>query len=130
MIPGSSKEPEMLIGRRAFKEAQKLIVGATAESPYEKRLFTCSWYGTSIDPERGCFAVVKDTSVLYGGVDVTQGIVGDYVEIRYQNKSVRVYVIGSDSTLDADIALSRRAYLALEILPKRPIDVYVSVVNE
>ena len=122
-------EPEIILARHAFDAAQASITGV-AEAPYGSRTYSCSWYGTSVDPERGSFAVVKESSDLYGvQTDPASGIVGEFIEVEHNGRTVRAYVIGSDANLDSEIALTRRAYLALEMLPIRPIGVYVSVVQ-
>lgn len=122
-------EPEIIQARRAFDAAQASITGV-AKNPYGAKTYSCSWYGTSVDPERGSFAVVKESSELYGVQnDPDSGIVGEFVEVEHNGRTVRVYVIGSAANLDTDFALTRRAYLELEILPVTPIDVYISVVE-
>jgi hypothetical protein len=64
-------------------------------------------------------------------------VVGDIVEIVHHplhlrshgNRSVRVYVIGSQSRLGHDISITRRAYTSLELLPLNPLLVNVSLVK-
>lgn len=111
-------EPAVLAARMGFPDAQIALVG----SPRRLGTFTVSWYGTEISDEIGSFAVVDPTGPL-------SLLVGDFLQISYQQRSVNVYVIGSYSTLLSDIAISRRSYLAINRLAQDPVLANVAVLS-
>ena len=49
MIPADLTEPEVLIGQRAFPDAQPLLAGAS--TPVGS--FTVGWHDTAVQPYRG-----------------------------------------------------------------------------
>lgn len=111
-------EPAIIDGRQGFPDAQDAYLG----SPTPIGSYWVSWYGTSVDDDRGCFAVVDPQ----GGLSA---YVGDYLRIVYRGRSVTVYVVGSYNGLTTDVALTRRAYLAVTRLANDPICTPVEVVT-
>lgn len=110
------EEPDIVYSRGAFPDVQnelsvfppKLING----------VFSCGWYGTAIDPERGSFAIVNADGPLGGKV-------GDYVRVSYLSKSVTVYCVEALS-IPYDLVLARRAYYQLAELWTSYLNVRVS----
>lgn len=119
-------EPPVLDGRQAFLDAQRLFVGASVP----RGVYSVSWYGTVISDERGCFGMVDPLGPL-------ADVVGDVVEVvywppgarAYGSRSVRVYVLGSQQDLGADLSIARRCYLRIERLALDPISASVGVVS-
>jgi hypothetical protein len=96
-------DPEILVGRRAFTEAQHLLAGVPLLAvPMPLRV---GWYDTSVDPERGSFAVVAEEGEH-------QGLIGEIISVEFQGRSVSAYVLGARS-ITSDIALQRRAFMAI-----------------
>ena len=112
--------PETLVisARQAFLDAQADLVGVVVPLGF----FTVSWYGTAVSDERGSFGVVDPAMGLADSV-------GDVVQIGYQGNTVSVYVIGSQSGLGTDLGVTRRAYMALELLAIEPITATVGTVT-
>lgn len=109
-----------VVARMAFLEAQRLLAGQLQDTSFEA---TTSWHGTSVDDNRGSFAVV-----LAGGP--LASLVGQRVQVtsKTHNRSVLVYVTAALPILDADISLARRAFFELELLSADFLDVHVQVV--
>lgn len=105
-------EPAVIAGRMDLLDAQA--------SPYFSGVakaignYWVSWYGTTVSDERGSFAVVNPAGGLASAV-------GDFLRVVYRGRYVNVYVIGSYESLTTDLALSRRAYLAVCRLSLDPI---------
>jgi hypothetical protein len=99
-------EPEIVEARRAFDDAQVLL-DRVPESLWPS-LVDVSWYGTATHPERGAFAIVARNGPL-------ADLVGDHLRVRYREKTVNVYVIASSLDVLTPLALTRRAYMALEV---------------
>jgi hypothetical protein len=111
-------EPLVLVGRQAFFDAQQGFAGVVVAMGY----FTVSWYGSSVSDERGSFGVVDPTMGLADSV-------GDVVQVGYKGRVVSVYVIGSQPGLGTDLGLSRRSYMALELLAIEPLTATVGTVT-
>lgn len=111
-------EPLVLVGRQCFLDAQAGFAGVVAALGF----FTVSWYGAQISDERGSFGVVDPAMGL-------ANIVGDVVEVGYQDDTVRVYVIGSQDGLGTDIGITRRAYLSICPLAIEPITATVGTLS-
>jgi hypothetical protein len=109
---------EVLLARQGFPDAQVAMLGAQKLVGF----FHASWYGTNTDDERGCFAVVDELGPL-------TNYVGDFVYVSNGKRGVYVYVIGSKRALLSDIALTRRAFMAISLLAVDPIYAKVSVVQ-
>lgn len=113
-------EPYVIVGRYGIDDAQTALNGAlTLNLGY----FQCGWYGTNVQDERGCFGIVSGTSVLADSV-------GDVLNVKpaRSNRAVSVYIIGTQQDLDTDMAITRRAYLAISRLDVDPIEVIVQQV--
>ena len=115
MLPA---EPFVLDGRQAFLDAQAAFAGTSTPLGF----FSLSWYGTAVSDERGSFGVVDPSMGLADAV-------GEIVEIAYSRRKVRIYVIGSQDSLGTDLAVTRRSYMALELLSVEPITVSIGVVS-
>jgi hypothetical protein len=119
-------EPLVLDGRQAFLDAQAQLTGPSAVRGF----YTVGWYGSSLSDERGSFGVVDPAGPL-------ADLVGDVVEVTYYplatgsqgRRSVRVYVIGSQQDLGVNLGITRRSYMALEVLAIEPITASVGVVG-
>lgn len=111
-------EPEIMDARLAFPDAQVALAGTVEETKFATN--TCGWYGTAFHPDRGCFAIVN-----LGGPLVD--LVGDRLLLRYGvSRSVIVYCIGAQTVPEGqDIVITRRSFLALELLVVDRIDVIV-----
>jgi hypothetical protein len=108
----------VLVGRQAFFDAQQGFSGVVVAMGY----FTVSWYGSSVSDERGSFGVVDPAMGLADSV-------GDVVQAGYNGRTVSVYVIGSQPGLGTDLGLSRRSYMALELLAIEPLTATVGTVT-
>lgn len=113
-------EPPVLDGRQAFLDAQGADTFAGTSVPLG--FFTVSWYGSAVSDERGSFGVVDPTLALADAV-------GEVVEVAYNSRSVRIYVIGSQDGLGTDLGITRRSYMALELLSVEPITATIGVVS-
>lgn len=110
-------EDEFYYGRLPFAEAQK-VLGATA--PVNGTLHQCvaSWHGTSLDPERGSFAVVQAGGVLDAFVGerikVTRhGLLGGpRAAFAYVHNALDIPVAFG---IAPDLSLPRRVWLALAL---------------
>jgi hypothetical protein len=113
-------EPAVLDARQAFLDAQDTdtLAGAAVLLGF----FTVSWYGTAVSDERGSFGIVDPAMGLADAV-------GETVEITYNSRSVRVYVIGSQDGLGTDLGITRRSYMALELLAIEPLTTTIGVVS-
>jgi hypothetical protein len=111
-------EPEILIGRRAFATAQQLLAGVPL-----RRLgrIDVGWYGTDTHPEQGAFAVVRDGAGL-------AELVGEVLKVTVGSRVVFVYVVGARG-VPAQLAVSRRAFLALGLLSLDSVPAVVEVVS-
>lgn len=112
MLPN---ENEVIIARGGFADTQEDIRGSSTVIGQ----FTVGWYGTSVNEERGAFAVVNRDGPLLN-------YVGDFLSVRRGQRTVYVYVFGSASII-ADIGLARRAYLGLSLLAHEPISAEVGL---
>lgn len=114
-------EPELLDGMRCFPTTQELFLGSPAEThiPNPMRI---GWYDTNIHPLRGAFAVVRRGS----GLD----LVGDFLQVTYRGTlTVRVYCVSEVDTIEQDLAIQRRPYLAMERLSVPSILAYARVIE-
>lgn len=112
--------PEELVldGRQDFLDAQAAFPGDSVPLGF----FSVSWYGSTVSDERGSFGVVDPAMALADAV-------GEVVEVTYNKRKVRVYVIGSQQNLGTDLGITRRSYLALELLAIDPISATIGVVS-
>lgn len=111
-------EPSVLDGRQGFLDAQAAFAGPATSLGF----FTVSWYGSAVSDERGSFGVVDPAMDLADAV-------GEIVAVSYHDRIVYVYVIGSQDGLGTDLGITRRSYLALELLAIEPITATVGVVS-
>lgn len=115
-----NNESEIVAGRHAFVDVQS----EWANYP-DIRLdsaMSCSWYGTSLNDERGSFCVVNLDGPLSDEV-------GSYLRVSYGLKSVAVYCVEA-FVIPFDIALSRRAFFALAPLWTPDLTVRVARIVE
>lgn len=110
-------EPAVLAGRQGFLDAQ----AAFADPSSMLGLCPVSWYGTAVSDERGSFALVDPLGKVADRV-------GDILAVTCRGRTVYVYVIGSAPDLGADLALTRRAYLAISVLAIEPITATIGLV--
>lgn len=122
MLPA---EPEILLGRQGFADAQAGMAGAHQIVGF----YQLGWYGTDTDDERGSFGVVNAAGPLLG-------YIGDFLNLEVAGRSVYVYIIGSKTNLltgvgegsPLDLAVTRRTYLAVANLAIEPVRAKVSLV--
>lgn len=100
-------EPEILDGRHNFNDAQ-VTFNHAADTVWPS-LVSVSWYGTRVSDERGSFAHVRTGGPL-------ADLVGDHLRITSASRSVNVYVLGATDALVTDLAITRRAFVALGLL--------------
>lgn len=113
-------EPIVLDGRQAFLDAQ--AAASFTGTITALGFFTVSWYGAAVSDERGSFGIVDPSMALADAV-------GEIVEVDYKGRSVRIYVIGSQDGLGTDLGITRRSYMALELLSVEPITATIGVVS-
>lgn len=112
--------PEILEASLAFPDAQVALDGTVQSTA--SAFQSCSWYGPNVNSFLGCYAIVNADSDI-------EDLVGDRLRLVHGAKSVNVYCFTTISDIDEDILISRRAYAALELLAKTPIDVIVKVLT-
>ena len=104
MIPEDLNEPEVLIGQRAFVDAQRILgEGLRGQAV---GTFTVGWHDTSVQPYRGAFAVVNQVD------PALRDLVGEVLRVNARDQEVLVYVLGRQD-VPHSISLARRAFLAL-----------------
>jgi hypothetical protein len=118
-MPFLPDEAEILAARQAFPDAQADLDGATLTLLPD--YYGVGWYGTDISRERGSFALVNR-----GGP--AEALIGDRIRLRHRDRSVVVYVVGTEDLLE-DIHVTRRSFLALELLAVDRIDCTVEVLT-
>lgn len=116
-------EPTVIDARLPFAEAQTALSGVILERRGAAHN-SCSWFGTGVLLERGCFALVQRDGPL-------EEFVGDRLRLTYGRKCVLVYCVGTATVVDVpfEIGITRRAFQALELLSVDRIDVLVEVVS-
>lgn len=118
-MPVYDVEPEVFAGRRAFATAQTLLQGVALRRLDE--FVDVGWYDTSVHPESGCFAVVRDGGPL-------TDLVGEILHVTRGDRSVFAYCVGRRA-VPTDLALYRRAFRAIAILPMEVVATTVEVVS-
>jgi hypothetical protein len=110
------------IARLPFPEAQTALLAGKAPSG-ERYLSSVGWHGTILNPERGSFAVVGESSAL-------ASLVGSRVRVSRADlpttREVYVYVVAAADT-DEPISLARRAFLNLGLLSATRASVLLEV---
>lgn len=119
-MPIYDVDEEVHVGRRAFGEAQRQFAGpALSRLP---GLVTVGWYDTDVEPESGSFCVVRT-----GGPYDNEELVGEVLAFTYgQRPVVYAYCLGSREVAE-DVALYRRAFLAVRNLAMETADCVVEV---
>lgn len=100
-------EQEILDGRRAFPVTQGLFPATPRDRV--PSVFSVSWAGSDLIGESSAFAVVDQNQAALGD------LIGEFLRLDLDRRSVVVYVLGSRD-LDSDVALTRRAFMALGLL--------------
>lgn len=104
------------------------FLGATGPLAATRTAATAGWYGSTTDPEQGANCVVRTDGPL-------AELVGERLRVTYRlgtlRRSVAVYVhdeqdFGPDAA-DEDLALSRRAFMAIAPLATEALPVEVEV---
>lgn len=111
-------EPVVLLARQDFADAQAAMAG----TPSLLGIYPVGWYGANVDDDRGSFAIVN-------GFGPLADYVGDYVSVRHKNRSVLAYVIGSQTAMPDQLALTRRCFMAIALLSSDPINAEVFLVS-
>lgn len=110
------EESDIIYARGAFPDVQTEL--DVYPSLLIDGLFTCGWYGTAVNEERGSFAIVNDAGPLADKV-------GDYLRVSYGRQHATVYCLET-LTIPYDIVITRRAYFQLAELWAPYLDVRVS----
>lgn len=97
-------EPEIMIVRRAFPEAQRLLAGVPSGFLGPRQLV--GWHDTTAHPEMGAVALARRGSDL-------ETYIGEVLRVTSEFGSAFVYVIGGNADLLTDLSLARRAFLAV-----------------
>lgn len=112
-------EREILSARLPYLEAQVALSGTVEESVAD--YFTCGWYGTTMHPDRGAYAIAQADGPL---VDY----VGDRLRLIYGLRSTIVYVFAS-ADIPWQLGITRRSFAALDLLAKEQIDIRFEVLT-
>lgn len=114
-------EPELLVIRRAFPEAQRLLAG----TPFSRVGTTTDvgWHSTETHPELGSsHALVRSDA----GLD---DLIGEVLRItRGSREPIFVWVIGARD-LPTDVSVARRAFMELGLLSVESVECVVEVVT-
>jgi hypothetical protein len=114
------QDPEILIGRMSFPDAQATMDGVGEQ--FDPYFHTLGWRETTIGAQLGSFCVVNEESPL-------ADLVGDYLRFRYgRDRSVMAYCVAS-GTIPYEIAVTRRVFAAVESISVPSIDVIVEVLT-
>lgn len=116
MITPSTTEPEIQAGRRAFAKAQSLLSGGPIQPSVALNV---GWHDTSVNPERGSFAVVANAH---------QDLVGEIVQVAFSGRTVYAYVL-TTADVPVDLSVTRRLFLALNRLTLVSLPCQVSPVQ-
>lgn len=111
-------EPEVMIARRAFPQAQALMAGPPliGTSQYVRT----GWHDSSLHPLEGAFALIDPQS----GLD---DLIGEVLAVHYRTKTIYVYCY-EFAGMVVPFSLYRRAFLALELLTAEEILTRIEVV--
>jgi hypothetical protein len=113
------EEDEINFGRRDFAAAQALLAATT--STRLPGFVDVGWYGSAVHPESGSFALVGVGQGL-------EELLGDVVKVTAPNGvAVFAYVV-SVRDIATPLALSRRAFLGMDLLARSPASCIVEVV--
>jgi hypothetical protein len=107
-----------------FPEAQKRFTKTGAASGTPPRIVSVSWHGTSLDAQRGSFAVLGTDS---GYPELLGRRVQLTLTSRKAERSVAVYVHNELPISRGDISLSRRAFGALAELGEDEVTAVLEV---
>jgi hypothetical protein len=116
-------EPEVHVARQAFPDAQTQLAGEPVSAI---GLLDVGWYDSSVEPEGGSIAVVRAGGPYDGEGD--EGLIGRRLRVTRDGRSVFVYVLGARGVPD-DVAVARRAFLALGLLTHDTLPCLVEVVE-
>jgi hypothetical protein len=121
-------EPEVRDARKPFIDAQAALDGV----PVERLVgdWTCEWYGTRISRERGSFCLLNSDGPLAARV-------GDKLRLTYEDpqsgdaRAVNVYAVQTIALGESgpNLAITRRAFAALQLLAMERIAVTVEVLS-
>lgn len=125
-------EPEVIEARRCSSHTQAQWAASEREL-YLPYMVSCSWYGTAVSPERGSFCLVREGSDFDSDPARAlhpDGAVGEYLRLSTaEGRSVLVYVLGSTDAIDTPLAVTRRAFMSLGLLPDGTAEVYAGVLD-
>lgn len=121
----TSDEDDFYYARLPFERAQKMLdTGKTEQGSL--RVAALGWHGNRLDQERGSFVIVNSAGPL-------ADLVGERLRITSgrglaQARSIIAYC-HTRATLDADLSVPRRLFLALGELGDTHPDVEVEIVS-
>lgn len=108
-------EPEILEGTRAWDESQVAFTGAPDPAGHRYDV-ECTWYDVDIEDTEGAFCLIRIGSEL-------EALVGEVVRVERQDRpAIFVYCLGGED-LPVDLALTRQAFMRLDLLSKSIITV-------
>lgn len=109
---------EELVLDRAFPKAMALI-----SSQPESRVgdfVTVGWHSLDVDPATGPAGVVR----IGGPLD--PDLIGEVLRLTFEGHELFVLVLGARD-VDADLSVSRRAFMELGLLARETVDAVVEV---
>jgi hypothetical protein len=86
------------------------------------QLVSVEWHGTQLDDRLGAYGIVADGGRL-------EPLVGERVRLTRGLRSCFIYVVDSTDELDADVSVTRRAFLELGDLSAEELLVTLEVVH-
>lgn len=113
--------PVAEMARLGWDDTQELLLSPTLVSP--TYVSDVTWHGTSVDANRGAFAIVRSDGPL-------AGLVGSRIQVTTlgrRPRSALVYVWATVPSLDGDISLSRRAFAAIALLAEDSVEAFIEV---
>jgi hypothetical protein len=108
------------LAARGWYSAQQALAGSI--DSHRTVTTRAEWHGTTTDPNRGAFALVREGGVL-------EDMVGEVLRVSAGHRSAFVYVVDSSDELDEDLSLARRAFFALGNASDESIVARVAVVQ-
>jgi hypothetical protein len=106
------------LGSLPFPEAQTALGGTVEQQKYVARV---GWHHTYFDPRLGSYAIVRSDGPL-------AHLVGERLKITYRTRSVYAYVIDEGEPAE-DLSLTRRTFLALQLLPADELRCAIEIVG-
>lgn len=120
-------EEEILIGRRAFPEAQALFATTTLRTLAETQ--TVGWHGSTLSAEEPAFALVQRGGALDNDVvGDDDGLIGEVLVLTRAgaDETIYVYCLGA-ANIPTALSVPLRAFAALAVPTAEQIECVVGV---